>query len=97
MFSLVQRAIEASTHMRGDSWSVFLRIRPGAREYAVLEVDDHLVADGIYWRITEKERGVFWMRGSEVSWSAGEGLRLRNPVEDSEPKWLRKMRDKFAE
>jgi hypothetical protein len=94
MYSLVQRAVAASTHMKGDSWSVFLRIRPGAREYAVLEVDDHIVSGGIYWRITEKERGIFWMRGSEIVWKPGAGLRLKNPVAESEPEWVRQMRAK---
>ena len=97
MFTLVQRAIAASTHMRGDSWSVFLRIRPGEREYAVLAENDHLIANGIYWRITEKDRGVFWMRGSEVHWSAAEGLRLKNPVSESEPEWVRDLRAKFRD
>lgn len=96
MYTLVRRAVAASTHMKGDSWSVFLRIRPGAREYAVLEANDHLVAGGIYWRITEKEFGVFWMRGSEVTWSAADGLRLKNPVDESEPEWIRKLREKIG-
>lgn len=96
MFTLVQRAVDASTHMKGDSWSVFLRIRPGAREYALLEENDLIVTGGIYWRITEKDYGAFWMRGSEVSWSEADGLRLKNPVDKSEPEWIRKLREKIG-